>query len=56
LNVAKFSEELWKVVKCKSNLVLAGFLRNIFKYDVYLKFMLVQYGSYKTNTPEVLIS
>jgi hypothetical protein len=30
LNVAKFSEEFWKVVKCQSELVIAGFLRNIF--------------------------
>jgi len=45
VNVALFSEELWKVVKCQSNLVLAGFLRNIFKYEVYLRFMEVQHGN-----------
>jgi len=50
VNVALFSEELWKVVKCQSNLVLAGFLRNIFKYEVYLRFMEVQHG----NSQQVL--
>jgi hypothetical protein len=36
--------------KCQSNLVLAGFLRNIFKYDVYFRFMEVQHG----NSQQVL--
>jgi len=54
VNVAEFSEELWKVVKCKPNLVIAGFLRNIFKYDVYLRFMMVQYGDYKISNMQIL--
>lgn len=45
MNVAKFSEEFWKAVKCQSDLVLAGFLRNICKYDIYTKFMEVQHGN-----------
>ena len=34
VNVAEFSDELWKAVKGQSNLVLAGILRNICKYDI----------------------
>lgn len=45
MNVAIFSEEFWKAVKCQSDLVLAGFLRNICKYDIYTKFMEVQHGN-----------
>jgi hypothetical protein len=30
VNVALFSEDFWKAVKCQSDLVIAGFLRNIF--------------------------
>ena len=36
MDVARFSEELWKAAKYQSDLVLAGFLRNICKYDTYL--------------------
>jgi len=50
VNVAKFSEEFLKAVKCQSDLVLAGFLRNILKYDIYTKFMKVQHG----NSQQVL--
>ena len=45
MNVAIFSEEFWKAVKYQSDLVLAGFLRNICKYDIYTKFMEVQHGN-----------
>jgi len=39
-----------KAAKYQSDLVIAGFLRNIFKYDIYTKFMEVQHG----NSQQVL--
>jgi len=39
-------------VKCQSDLVIAGFLRNIFKYDVYTKFMRVQHELFPANLRE----
>ena len=47
VNVAVFSDEFWKAVKCQSDLVLAGILRNICKYEIYSKFMEVQHGNSK---------
>jgi len=32
VNVAIFSDDLWKGVKCQSNLEIAGYPRNVFKY------------------------
>lgn len=32
-------------MKCQSDLVLAGILRNICKYDIYSRFMEVQHGN-----------
>ena len=34
-------------MKCQSDLVLAGILRNICKYEIYSKFMEVQHGNSK---------
>lgn len=35
MTVATFSDDLWIVVKCQSNLVIAGSQRNILKYSVH---------------------
>ncbi|ODV93105.1 hypothetical protein PACTADRAFT_77893 [Pachysolen tannophilus NRRL Y-2460] len=35
VNVAILSDDLWYVEKVKSDLQIAGFLRNIFKYSIY---------------------
>ncbi|CAN0550641.1 unnamed protein product, partial [Ectocarpus sp. 8 AP-2014] len=35
VNVAILSEDLWYAVKDKSDLQIAGFLRNIYKYSIY---------------------